>query len=79
MPDALNRAIALAAGASSVDWNALEREASGADERARLEDLRGLLEGDAHSRPPQPMDDTVGLPAPPNVGSQRQWGHLTLL
>ena len=83
MTERVNQAIEFLIDGRSVDWEAAIREARDDDERARLEDLRGLArfaEGDdSPGALGSPADGTVGVPPPASAHKPSRWGHLEIL
>ena len=83
MGHALDQAIGRVAAGQPVDWEAVIRDAADQQERAALEDLRGLahLEGEEGlpDVPPVQAGLTLGFPAQSPAGKRRRWAHLELL
>jgi serine/threonine-protein kinase len=83
MTERVNQAIESLVDGQSVDWEAALRDARDDEERARLEDLRGLAQfaenEDASVAPSHPAESTVGVPPPAPSHTPRRWGHLEIL
>lgn len=83
MTERVDRAIEFLINGHPVDWEMAIRDARDDEERARLEDLRGLAQFAEDEGAPAvlglPADGTVGVPPPASPHQPRRWGHLEIL